>query len=376
MNNLSDIKYYFKNAFVLIQYRVLQFFLKSKKSNEKKSVLFINTGQIGDLMVSSIILDNDDIFDDSKVYFLIKEKYLELFNDYHGKVEIIGYNYLKYKWSIFYKIKFIKYLHSLKLSKWFNVTSARGILNDEMSLLSGANEVYCLNSNWRYLKKAFGKRMDLEYDGVLCKNKTNEYNKHLALLDYLNQGKDNNINTKNIKVFNTSRSLELLSNERFDDDEYITVAPLPSDIKRSWGINNFKELCKELTKSFKVVLLGSMNDKEILDGISKSNNKIINTAGLLKLYEVPSVISKSKLFIGNDSGLTHIALKFNIPVIAIIGGGNYGKFFPYDEENPKVVYLYDDMDCFGCEWRCIYKERLCLTNVKINTVLDNVKKLI
>ena len=374
--NKPALQIYINNTIAFLIYNILKIFYRKKITNCNNSLLFINTGQIGDLMVSSIILDNDDIFDDSKVYFLIKEKYLKLFNDYDGNVEIIGYNYLKYKWSFFYKLKFLKYLHSLKLSKCFNVTSARGILNDEMSLLSGAGEVYCLNSNWRYLKKAFGKRMDCEYDGVLCRDKTNEYDKHIALLDYLKQGKDININTKNIKVFSTSRSLEFFSYERLDDDEYITVAPLPSDIKRSWGINNFKELCIELTKSFKVVLLGSENDKDILDGISKSNNKIINTAGLLKLYEVPSVIRKSKLFIGNDSGLTHIALKFNIQVIAIIGGGNYGKFFPYDEENPKVVYLFDDMDCFGCEWKCVYKERLCLTNVKINTVLDNVKKLI
>lgn len=144
MSIFEDLYIYGKNAFVLIQYRVLNFFLKSEKRNEKKSILFINTGQIGDLMVSSLLLDNDDIFDNSRVYFLIKDKYLELFKEYYGKVEIIGYNYQRYKWSIFFKIKFIKYLHSLKLSKCYNVTSARGILNDEMSLLSGADEVYCL----------------------------------------------------------------------------------------------------------------------------------------------------------------------------------------------------------------------------------------
>ena len=367
---------YLNNSVAFSIYNVLKIFFKRGGANQCNSILFINTGQIGDLVVSSLILDNDDNFNTSKIHMLIKEQYLELFKDYNGKVKIVGYNYLKYKWSLIYKIKYIKFLHSLKLNKCYNVTSARGILNDEMSLLSGAREVYCLNSNWRYLKKAFGKRMDREYDGVLCKDKTNEYDKHIALLNYWIQGKGININTKNIKVFKTSRSFKLFSNERLNDDEYITVAPLPSDIRRSWGINNFKDLCKELTKSFKVVLLGSKNDKEILDEISKSNNKIINTAGLLKLYEVPSIISKSKLFVGNDSGLTHIALKFNVPVIAIIGGGNYGKFFPYDRKNPKVIYLYDKMDCFGCEWRCIYNERFCITNVKLNTVLDCVRKLV
>jgi len=198
--------------------------------------------------------------------------------------------------------------------------------------------------------------MDREYDGVLCEDKTNEYDKHIELLNCFKQRKE--IIIKNKSVFNISRSPKILSDERINDDEHITVAPLPSDIKRSWGVYNFKDLCKDLSKSFKIVLLGSKNDKEILDGISKSNNKIINTAGLLKMYEVPSVINKSKLFIGNDSGLTHIALKLDVPMIAIIGGGNYGKFFPYDEENSKIIYMYDKMDCFGCEWNCIYKREV------------------
>ena len=374
MNNLSDIKYYINNTVVIIFYLILKIFLKRIKSKKKRNILFINTGQIGNLVVSSLILDNDEVFDKVEVHFLIKKKYLELFRDYKGKVDIIGYNYIKYKWSFFYKIRFLKYLHSLKLSKCYNVTPTRGILNDEMSLLSGADEVCCLNSNWRYLKKAFGKKMDREYDGVLCKEIPNEYDKHIELLNHFKQRKD--INVKNKKVFNILRSPKLFNDERLDDDEYITVAPLPSDVKRSWGIKNYKDLCNELTKSFKVVLLGSKNDKDILDGISNTNNKIINTAGLLELYEVPSVISKSKLFIGNDSGLTHIALKLDVPMIAIIGGGHYGKYFPYDEGNPDVIYLFDKMDCFGCEWKCIYKERYCLTNVKLITVLESVKDLV
>jgi ADP-heptose:LPS heptosyltransferase len=243
-----------------------------------------------------------------------------------------------------------------------------------MSLLSGAKEIYCLNSNWRYLKKAFGRKMNNEYNGVLYKDKTNEYDKHIELLSHFKQIEVYSV--KNKKVFNILRIPKLFSNGYLNGDDYITVAPLPSDIKRSWGINNFKELFNELTKSYKVVLLGSRTDKMILDNISESNQNIINTAGLLNIYEVPSVISRSRLFIGNDSGLAHIALKLNVPMIAFIGGGNYGKFFPYNEENPKIIYLYDDMDCFGCEWKCIYEERLCLINVSLSTVLDSVNRLI
>ena len=103
---------YINNTIAFIIYHVLKLFIKKKRNDKSDSLLFINTGQIGDLMVSSIILDNDDISHDSKNYFLIKEKYLEIFNDYDGNMEIIGYNYLKYKWSLFYKIRFLKFFRS------------------------------------------------------------------------------------------------------------------------------------------------------------------------------------------------------------------------------------------------------------------------
>ena len=365
MNNLLDIKYYLKNTFSLIVYKILKIFFKRKKNSKKKDILFINTGQIGDLIVSSLILDNDEVFDDVNVYFLIKQKYLELFQDYKGMVNVIGYNYRKYKWSIFYKIKFIKYLHSLHLSKCYNVTSARGIINDEMSLLSGANEVYCLNSNWRYLKKAFGKIMDKEYHEILFENITNEYDKHIELLEGMSVNKNRDITFINKKVFLTSKP-----NVNQINEEYITVAPLCSDIKRNWGLDNYRVLCKTLSKEKKIVLLGSENEKDKLELIKNGNKNILNTGGNYGINEIPSIIQKSVLYIGNDSGLTHIALKLEIPMIAIIGGGNYGKFFPFNKESPKIVYLYNEMDCFGCDWKCVYEERYCITKVLLSEVLD------
>ena len=372
--NKPSIQIYINNTIAFIIYKALKIFFKRKDANHSNSILFINTGQIGDLVISSLILDNDDIYNDLKVYFLIKEKYVELFKDYDGNVNIFGYNCLKYKWSLFYKIKFIKYLHSLKLSKCYNVTSARGILNDEMALLCGAKEIFCLNSDWRYLKKAFGKKMDREYDEVLYKEKSNEYEKHIEILKELKT--DAEIDIKNKKSFSVSKSLTNLLDGNLLSEKYMTIAPLSADMKKSWGLKNYKLLCENLSERFRIILLGSINEIDKLKFIKSGNENVINTAGKFNLNAIPTLIKNGIFFIGNDSGLTHLALKLNVPLIAIIGGGSYGKFFPFDEENPKVIYLYDKMDCFGCEWKCIYKERFCLTNVKINTVLDNVKKLI
>jgi len=207
--------------------------------------------------------------------------------------------------------------------------------------------------------------MDREYDGMLYKEKANEYDKHIELLKGINIDKNKNITVENKKVFNVIRPIPNLIK-----GEFITLAPLSSDIKRSWGLENYKSLCEKLSSKYKIVLLGSENEKDKLEFIKNGNENILNTGGMYNISDLPSIIKKSVLYIGNDSGLTHIALKLDVPLIAIIGGGNYGKFFPLEEENPKVVYLYDEMDCFGCDWNCIYKERFCLTNVTLDEVVS------
>ena len=321
-------------------------------------------------------MDNDDLFDDSDMYLLIREEYFDLFRNYKGKIRIIGFDYMKYKWSMIYKINFLKFLHSLKLSKCYNVTPCRGIRDDEISLLAGANEVYCLNSNCQYFKKAFKKKMDREYDGVLFKKITNEYNKHIELLKKFNFNKNKNITIKNKNSFKVSKQLPLFFTRKYFLERYIAIAPLASIPQKSWGLENYRLLCNKLCKNYKILLLGSANQQESLRFIENGNKNVINTAGMFKLNDIPSIIKNGILFIGNDSGLTHIALKLDVPLIAIIGGGSYGKFFPFDRENPNVVFLYYEMDCFGCEWKCFYKEMYCLKNVLVTDVLESIKKLL
>ena len=61
-------------------------------------------------------------------------------------------------------------------------------------------------------------------------------------------------------------------------------------------------------------------------------------------------------------------------MVAIIGGGNYGRYLPYLESDRRI-YLYHKMECFGCEWNCIYKERHCITDLEVGTVIESIKKL-
>ncbi len=365
---------YIKNIISLLIFYFLKTFFKRRFNNDYKNILFYNSEKIGDILVSSMILENDDLFPQNiELFFLIKDKYYPLLRNYKGKIKIVTYNYNLYKWFVLYRILLIIKLRKLKLNKLYNITPARGMLNDEISLLSGANKVYVLNTDKKYQKGITGKIMDKYYDEILFTEVKNEYEKIELLIKKL-LFKEYNINFENKKTFKISDGNIYLKNGLVNKNEYIVIAPLSSELERTWGIDNFTKLCKKLTMSNKIILVGSPREKNILKKIkNKNENIIIDTSSL---SDLPDIIQYCKLFIGGDSGLTHIALKLGKPFLAILDGGYFNKYFPYKKENKNNNYLYNMMDCFECGFNCIYERKFCLENISFEYVYYEVKKLL
>jgi ADP-heptose:LPS heptosyltransferase len=264
-------------------------------------------------------------------------------------------------------------LRELNIDRFYNLTPARGILNDEISILSGANKIFALNIDKKYLKGFAGIIMDGYYDEILFKEIKNEYVKSEELLKSFLKN-DRKINFENKKTFGISGSNKLIESEIVNKNEYIIIAPLSTDLERTWGVNNFVKLGEELSKSHKIVLVGSTSEKNILEKIKNKNGNIFVDTSSLK--DLPNIIFHCRLFIGGDSGLTHIALKLGKPLLAILDGGFFNRYFPYKTEDRKNNYIYHMMDCFECGFDCIYEKKYCLENISFEDVLNKTNQIL
>ena len=81
--------------------------------------------------------------------------------------------------------------------------------------------------------------------------------------------------------------------------------------------------------------------------------------GKTSLDELAGEIAAADLFLGVDTGPAHLALALGKPAVVVLGGGDYGRFFPYG--NARVVT--HRMDCFHCHWECRYDRALCLHDI-------------
>ncbi len=101
---------------------------------------------------------------------------------------------------------------------------------------------------------------------------------------------------------------------------------------KRWPPWQFRELVQSRQEDFDaVVLLGSQADVDscriLADGLSLP---CLDLAGSTGLLEAAALLSHMRLFIGNDSGLGHIAAAVGIPTLTLFGPGEPQRYRPWN----------------------------------------------
>lgn len=170
------------------------------------------------------------------------------------------------------------------------------------------------------------------------------------------------------------------------EDSKKTVAISTGSSKRweskRWGVDNYKQLIHELiSHDFNIILVGSDLEKEDANIILKDqSSNIVNLVGKTKIYELIDVLANVDLYIGNDSGPTHIAAAVGINTITIFGSTstkhcvknmNYmGNHSCFSSEN---------LSCYPCYKSVCPKKNeeymKCVKSIKVEDIFDEAIKM-
>lgn len=131
---------------------------------------------------------------------------------------------------------------------------------------------------------------------------------------------------------------------------YVLLAPEAGKAFRSWPLENFLFVGHRIA--------GQTGLECILCGTTPGEcGNLTDLRGRTTLTELASLIAGARLVIGNDSGPVHMAAVLGIPSIALVGGGGYGRFFPYPAHLPPGVVapltIHGELCGEGnCNWQC------------------------
>jgi heptosyltransferase-1 len=127
-----------------------------------------------------------------------------------------------------------------------------------------------------------------------------------------------------------------------------------------------------------VVLLGSGDDRTLAgEAEALAAGKLTNLVGRTTLREAIGIIQRSRLAIGPDTGLMHIAAALRIPVISLWGATSPQRTGPYGYGH---LVLQGKAACVPCQRRTCPIGRACLQSItpeqiggKIAEVLRNAE---
>ena len=169
---------------------------------------------------------------------------------------------------------------------------------------------------------------------------------------------------------------EIFLNKSIVDPDKLLVAVHPGSGSRQkcWPIDRYVELILWLKKEMdaQILLISGQADTEIVEELRKKVRDNIILVDQLPLPIVAAIIKRCNFFVGNDSGITHLAAAIGTLTISIFGSTDPSKWGPRGE---RVKILYKKSPCSPCpsDTRRNCFSQTCLENVTVEDVISEIR---
>jgi heptosyltransferase-2 len=162
------------------------------------------------------------------------------------------------------------------------------------------------------------------------------------------------------------------------DRPYAAMAPGAMWATKRWPRERFAAVAGGLVSRFgvRVLLLGSAAEKSLCEAVAReAGSGVLSAAGDTTLGETGALIRSARLFIGNDSGPTHMAMALEVPTVAIFGPTDPSQF---DHSRHSLIYM--DLECSACSFyggdRCPKGHWSCMLAIVPDDVLKAAEGLL
>lgn len=173
-------------------------------------------------------------------------------------------------------------------------------------------------------------------------------------------------------------SLWLEENIAFDDP-VIGMCPGSKMSAKRWPLERFEQVGRELLRmsvEYRIIVFGGPEDRTTGDEIRQLlGDRVVNVAGRLSVLESAEALRRCRLYVGNDTGVMHLAAAVGTPCVAIFSARDHpGRWEPFGSNH---VVLRKEVPCAGCMLEtCTEKDMLCLREIAVDEVLNAAEEVL
>lgn len=171
-------------------------------------------------------------------------------------------------------------------------------------------------------------------------------------------------------------------------ENYYVLFPGAGVRIRQWPIENFKKVAERIYRAtgWVGIVCGGPGE-EALGTVLEDHADVPlqNWVEKTSLQELISIIAGAHFLVANETSAVHIAAAVSTPSVCILGGGHFDRFMPYrleqETDKPLPVAVVHKLDCFGCNWECLYNQSLdkvapCVSHISVDDVWEAVEKIL
>ncbi|WP_296815590.1 glycosyltransferase family 9 protein [Brevundimonas sp.] len=163
---------------------------------------------------------------------------------------------------------------------------------------------------------------------------------------------------------------------RLPEGRLLALAPSANRVGKTWPIDRFADYLNAATRiggplsGWSVAILGGLEDAPAARRLQTAlpDRRILDFTGEA-LLPTAALLGQSDLFVGNDSGLMHLAAAMNTPVVALFGPTDERLYGPWAVEHRIVRDPHARFE-FGATSRTVSETECQMDGVTVTQVLE------
>lgn len=324
-------------------------------------ILWIRTDSIGDNVLAASMLEPiANKFQSARITVLCQEHIAELYAPCPFVAHVVTFNKTLAYTDAHYREVIIRRIAALNADITMNSVYSRELIGDIFATRSGTALRVGFLGDLCNIEETLRSSNNCCYTALLPSTSRYkpEIERHTDFLRYF----DIEVVHLRPAVWTTPED-ERFAEQFFDRNELQTahtlaVAPGSQNDYKIYPL--FSEVLQGFT-DFKLIILGGVDTVAVSGGIyEKFKGTSYNLTGKVTLRQTAAIIRRSRLLLSSDSAAAHIAAAVDTPNVVVLGGGHFGRFFPYSRLTAAVCL---PLECYRCDWKCRYEEKFCITAI-------------
>ncbi len=333
--------------------------MKIEKSNIKK-ILCIKPRGIGDIILSTIILENlHQHFQDVKIDYLTETFAKDSLINHPLVNEVLTMGKTEFPLKVALRLRKKKY--DMVIDLWSNPRSA------QITFLSGA--IYRVGFAYRGRKYAYN---ILATSG---RGDSHSAEHNLEVLKPIDVPVISKKVTYHLSPADKEFGRTFFTNTIETNESVVGIIPAGGWASKRCDAEKWIEICKALDKKYKckfLILWGPGDEVDTEKIISALGSQAIK-APETPLNKMASLINECEIVLANDSGPMHISAALGKSTLGIFGPTNPKNHGPYSENSDYVIK--NDLFCIICnKLECPYNHE-CMKELDVNKVLQKLEMI-